>query len=79
MKKDLEQNLGFHKCFLLNVPIVEWDLKMNFLMVEMQLYKDQSLIKKYPIKIGIILSIIEKVLEENIGNYGNICQAVDNG
>ena len=25
------------------------------------------------------LFIIEKVLEENIGSYGNTCQAVDNG
>ena len=35
---------------------------MNFLMEVMQLLKDLSLIKRYQIKIGIILSIIEKVL-----------------
>ena len=35
---------------------------MNFHMVEMQPLKDQSLIRKFQIKIGIILSIIEKVL-----------------
>ena len=31
---------------------------MNFHMVEMQLLKDQSLIKKYQTKIGIILCTV---------------------
>jgi hypothetical protein len=48
-------------------------------MVEMQQLRDQSLIKKYRIKIGMTLSIIEKAQEENIGSYGSIYQAVDNG
>jgi hypothetical protein len=48
-------------------------------MEEMQLLRDQILTKKYRIKIGITLSIIEKAQEENIGSYGNIYQVVDNG
>ena len=61
MKRDLVQKLGFHKCSILNVHIVDGDHKMNFLMVGMLLSKDLSLGKKFQIKNGMILYIIEKV------------------
>ena len=58
---------------------MEKDLKMNFLMGEMQKLKGQNSVKKFQIKNGIILFITETIQKANIQNYGTIFQAVDSG